>query len=117
MQSKPAAATINKNNSNNNNNMASVTHIPPHIAAKFSSLKALKKESEIKFQSCPTSSTSTSSSSSQSTAFPSSPPLSPLSQKRLVLGVQNVVSCNDAISRMEREIREMEEELERRKNV
>ena len=115
--------------------------VPRHIAANFSELKALKKEAASQSHSRPSSATSSSSStisSSTSTddssisSSPTATPISsstnnfntnnntntitPLDQQRLVLGVKNVVACNEIISRVEREIQEMEEEIVRREN-
>ena len=118
--------------------------VPRHIAANFSELKALRKEAASQSHSRPSSAASSSSStisSSTSTddssisSSPTATPISsstninnnfntnnntntitPLDQQRLVLGVKNVVACNEIISRMEREIQEMEEEIVRREN-
>ena len=113
--------------------------VPRHIAANFSELKALRKEAASQSHSRPSSATSSSSStissstSTDDSSISSSPTatpninnnfntnnntntITPLDQQRLVLGVKNVVACNEIISRMEREIQEMEEEIVRREN-
>ena len=113
--------------------------VPRHIAANFSELKALRKEAASQSHSRPSSAASSSSStissstSTDDSSISSSPTatpninnnfntnnntntITPLDQQRLVLGVKNVVACNEIISRMEREIQEMEEEIVRREN-